>query len=66
MEKEYEHKFKECLGECPYCGSNNLDYGTSEILDDTLRYPATCLDCGESFDEDYAIEYAETTYLVEK
>jgi len=53
---------KECLGECPKCGSNNLDYGEAEILDTTLRYPVICLDCGKEFAEDYNIVYSETSY----
>ena len=63
METEKEVRTKECLGQCPYCGSENINYEASYIIDDTLRYPAECEDCESNFDEDYAIEYAETTYL---
>ena len=56
------NKVKECLGQCPYCDSKNIDYAVSEVLDNTLRYPATCLDCSECFNEDYAINYIETSY----
>lgn len=61
-----ETKTKECLGKCPYCGSENVSYDTSEIIDDTLWYPAVCLDCEGDFNEDYAIEYAETQYNIAK
>ena len=59
-----EQKTKECLGKCPYCDSDNISYDTTEILDNTLRYPAVCLDCEGDFNEDYVIEYAETQYCV--
>jgi len=61
-----ELKTKECLGKCPYCGSESIDYAAFQITDDTLRYPAECLGCGAKFSEDYAIEYAETVYYEEK
>ncbi len=54
---------KECLGQCPYCDSKNIDYASSEILDNTLRYPATCEDCDGEFNEDYNIVYCETNYV---
>jgi len=54
---------KECLGKCPYCGSENIDYASAEILDTTLRYPATCEDCDGEFYEDYNIVYCETSYV---
>lgn len=59
-----ETKSKECLGKCPYCGSENVSYEASEIIDETLRYPATCGNCGKSFDEDYSVNYSETMYEV--
>lgn len=55
---------KECLGQCPYCGSENIDYACSEILDTTLRYPGTCEDCNGEFYEDYNIVYSETSYVL--
>ena len=53
---------KECLGQCPHCGSENINYDASVILDETLQYPATCEDCGGVFFENYNIMYSETTY----
>jgi len=53
---------KECLGLCPVCGSDYIHYAASEVLGDTLRYPAECLDCKQEFYEDYDITYAETNY----
>lgn len=55
---------KECLGKCPYCGSESIDYACSEILDNTLRYPGTCEICGGEFNEDYNIVYSETSYAL--
>lgn len=66
-EKELmETKHKECQGKCPYCGSENIDYEEPTRNGDTISYPARCADCGETFDEDYAVEYAETSYLEPK
>ncbi len=56
-------KSKECLGKCPKCDSENIDYAASEIIDNTLRYPAECVNCGQEFYEDYNINYFETHYL---
>ena len=55
---------KECLGQCPYCGNENIDYGGSEILDSTLRYSATCEGCNGEFYEDYNVVYCETSYAL--
>jgi len=55
-------KNKECLGCCPVCDGGNIDYHSSEILDNVLRYPAICEDCGQYFYEDYNIVYIETSY----
>ena len=55
-------KSKQCLGLCPVCGSDNIDYAPSEILDNTLRYRAECGNCNQDFCEDYDITYAETNY----
>jgi len=53
-------------GECPECGSLNVDYGplqefcdgSSELYSDqSVYYPATCLDCGCHFNEVYDLEF---------
>jgi len=51
---------KECIGECPKCGSSDLDYGCSEGLDDCRIYPFTCLGCGCEGREVYVEKYLET------
>lgn len=53
---------KECLGKCPHCGSENINYEASRILENTLQYPATCEDCGGEFNENYSIVYCDTSY----
>ena len=53
---------KECMGNCPFCGSQNIDYGTSNVLDETLIYPAICENCNKYFEEHYAIVYDQTHY----
>lgn len=58
-------KSKECIGDCPKCGGGNLDYGTSEGLDDSRVYPFTCNDCGCKGREVYIEKYACTEWEIE-
>ena len=60
MDKDWESK--KCVGDCPKCGKNNLNYGLSEGLDDTRVYPFTCEDCGCEGRECYSEIYTETEY----
>lgn len=53
---------KECVGKCPKCGSEDLDYDASEMIDESLGYPFTCKDCGCVGVEWYSIVYSETYY----
>jgi formate dehydrogenase maturation protein FdhE len=54
-EKKYIEK--ECRGECPKCGSSNINYGASELVDETLIYPSHCNICHTDFSEEYKLEY---------
>lgn len=45
-------------GTCPICNSTNLTYGTIEITDVGVFYPATCEDCGADFEEHYNLSFA--------
>ncbi len=49
-----------CEGACGCCGSLNLEFGTIEIVDDSIYYPFTCLDCGADGKEWYDLKYSET------
>jgi len=40
-------------GKCPYCHSDNVDYGDFEIDDDGGVYHTHCIDCGGDYDEAY-------------
>ena len=50
-------------GICPVCGSEELDYGTADIMDESVSYPWTCAQChatgrevhGLSFDDHYDV-----------
>lgn len=43
-------------GECPFCGSTNIDYGSMQSLEaDSIYYPARCLDCKKEFEECYTL-----------
>lgn len=47
-------------GQCPYCESYDIDYGSLEVVDECVYYPAICCDCGEDFKEWYTLNYSES------
>ena len=56
---------KVCLGYCPHCGSEDVDYPGDPYDNDEYRhYPGVCNDCGKEFVEVYCVEYYETQYEV--
>ena len=44
-------------GVCPICNSVNLDYACAEISDDSIYYPASCIECGAEFKEYYTLTF---------
>ena len=48
-------------GQCPMCGESGLDYEISEIVDDEVCYPYTCLSCGFSGKEWYSMSFSSHT-----
>ena len=53
---------KSCMGECPYCGSDNITYDAFVKDEHGGHYPATCNVCEGTFHESYNLEYATTYY----
>jgi len=54
---------KECMGKCPNCDSDDLDYGSLElesINGEAVYYEFTCNKCGKSGKEWYNLEYTES------
>lgn len=47
-------------GRCPYCGSENIDWGFAEPVDNMMSYPMTCNKCGKKSIEWYEMIYIET------
>lgn len=45
------------LGKCPYCGSEELDYGAMEPADEMIYYPWTCSHCGKQGEEWYSMKF---------
>lgn len=45
-------------GICPKCGKTDLDYASSEIRDECIKYPYTCGDCGFEGIEWYNIVFS--------
>lgn len=56
MERLDQNSFN-AQGECPACGSSNLDYGAVEVDWDTASYDWTCCDCGSQWIEWYWLEF---------
>lgn len=53
---------KQSQGQCPFCDSSNIEYGSTELDCEMLSYDCTCKDCGKSFREWYLLAYVETFY----
>ena len=45
-------------GICPICNSDNISYGTIEVTDVGVFYPAWCHDCNATFEEHYDLSFA--------
>lgn len=52
---------KKCLGMCPKCSSDNLEYGNTELDGTYLGYEFECRQCGCEGIEWYKLVYEETT-----
>lgn len=51
---------KECKGKCVKCDSENLFYGSKEIIDEWVYYPYECQECSDKGKEWYEIKYLES------
>ena len=51
-------------GQCPKCGSNDLDYESVELgmIGDTISYPYTCLNCRLKGYECYDVAFVGHEY----
>ena len=49
------------VGQCPKCGSVNLDFGCSEPVGDSIKYPFSCEDCKFEGIEWYDVSFSEMT-----
>lgn len=47
------------VGECPKCGSVNLEYGSFAVEEEQGYYYVTCRDCGFVGEEWYSMEFIE-------
>ena len=47
-------------GRCPYCGSEDIDWGSAEPVDNMMSYPMTCNKCGKKSIEWYEMIYTST------
>lgn len=47
-------------GTCPYCNSENINYGDTTLDAESLAYNCICNDCKQDFQEWYVLEYCET------
>lgn len=53
---------KKCIGHCPKCNSNNLEYGNTELDGNSMGYEFECRDCGCEGIEWYDCQYACSSY----
>jgi len=53
---------KECIGICPYCKSEDLDYQDGYPEDDWYIYNFICLECNQEGKEVYRLIYLQTEY----
>lgn len=45
-------------GLCPYCGSEDIDYGTMDLnMGGAVDYPCHCNKCNKDFIEGYHLEF---------
>ena len=52
------NKNKVVQGQCPYCGSSNIEYDSMQFSDaNYVYYPAHCLDCKKDFEEHYRLVF---------
>lgn len=62
--RQFNATSQEPPGVCPnpLCKSNQLDYGASEPLDESIGYPFTCEACGTEGIEFYDLSFSETRW----
>ena len=62
LKKESKKHATEIIGHCPFCGSDNVEYGAIEVDEAGLQifYPMVCNVCLRLSREYYDIEYRET------
>jgi len=63
--KELKTVEANCQGNCPNCGSYNLDYQGLETEGTMTWYPFTCDDCKAVGSEDYDMAYLKSEVDVE-
>lgn len=62
-----EHKLKKIAeGYCPVCGSSCINYGSMDIEDNVVSYPAQCNDCGATWNEDYELVFCGVSDVYDK
>ena len=55
--KDFDKNKTGTPGECPQCGSEDLDYECSDSMDDFVKYPFTCCKCGYEDAEWYELKF---------
>ena len=53
-----DSKIPDAPGQCPFCGSYNVDYGTMYPDGDVISYETHCCHCHKDWDEIYNISFS--------
>ena len=60
-----EKKLTNYEGQCPFCNSNDLDYGAIEYEDNMVYYPWKCEHCGHQGEEWYDLIFTGHNIITE-
>lgn len=59
----FEKDFDECSqGDCPHCGSDDLEYGDAYLDGDLYIYNFKCNNCGTEGKERYVLDFSGMDY----
>ena len=58
--------FRVTQGHCPKCGSDDINYGLSEVQDESIFYESDCNECESKFHEHYTLKFSGMSLFLEQ